>query len=97
LPKLFPGHARSAPSLDWRAKHAGNPNAAKLFAAFLVTREGQDIIYKHERTDLHYLEGSRVARQLSEIQKETGQRFGDYSAQRILDQQNVDTVLKKLR
>jgi iron(III) transport system substrate-binding protein len=77
-------------------KHAVNQNAGKLFAAFLVTREAQDIIYKHERTDLHYLEGSRVERQLAEIQKETGQRFGDYTAQRILDQQNVETVLKKL-
>lgn len=77
-------------------KHAVSPNAGKLFAAFLVTREGQDIIYKYERTDLHYLEGSRVARQIAEIQKETGQRFGDYTAQRILDQENVDTVLKKL-
>ena len=77
-------------------KHAANPNAAKLFTAFLVTREGQDIIYKYERTDLHYLEGSRTARQLRRIEKETGRRFGDYTPQRILDQQNVDTVLKKL-
>jgi iron(III) transport system substrate-binding protein len=77
-------------------KHAANPNAAKLFVAFLVTKEAQEIIYKHERTDLHYLEGSRVARQLSEIQTATGQQFGDYTPDRILDQQNVDTVLQKI-
>lgn len=77
-------------------RHAANPSTAKLFVAYLLTRQGQDIIYKHEGVDLHYLEGSRTAKQLEAVSKETGREFNDYTAQRIIDQGNVDEVLKKL-
>ena len=43
-------------------KNARSPNAAKLFAVFMMTEEGQKIAYDTWKTDLHLLPGSHIAR-----------------------------------
>jgi ABC-type Fe3+ transport system substrate-binding protein len=41
-------------------KNAQHPNAAKLYAVFQMTEEGQRLSYETWKTDLHFLPGSRM-------------------------------------
>lgn len=45
-------------------KNSGHANLAKLFAAFMVSKEGQTIIEKHEFRSSHLVESSRMAKYL---------------------------------
>jgi ABC-type Fe3+ transport system substrate-binding protein len=41
-------------------KNAQHPNAAKLYAVFQMTEEGQKLSYETWKTDLHFMPGSRM-------------------------------------
>ncbi len=47
-------------------KNAVHPNSAKLFAAFMATREAQDIMQKHESRSSHLVEGTLMQKYLKE-------------------------------
>ena len=47
-------------------KNSGHPNLAKLFVAFMISKEGQAIIEKHEFRSSHLVESSRMAKHLRE-------------------------------
>ncbi len=66
-------------------KHAAHPNAAKLFIAWLLTREGQKLLYRNKGSDLHLLEGSQTRPILEAAQKAAGQEFYDYNVHEVLD------------
>jgi iron(III) transport system substrate-binding protein len=48
--------------------NAAHPNAAKLWIAYLLSREGQDVLYETEGLDHHLVEGSRSAPEIRELQ-----------------------------
>jgi iron(III) transport system substrate-binding protein len=73
-------------------KHARNPTVAKLFISFLMTQEGQQILFQQQGEDLHYLEGSRIGRRVTEVQKLARRQFDDLTIQRVLNQKNKDEV-----
>jgi len=45
-------------------KNSGHPNLAKVFVAFMISKEGQAIIEKHELRSSHLVESSRMAKYL---------------------------------
>jgi iron(III) transport system substrate-binding protein len=45
-------------------KNSGHPNLAKLFAGFMISKEGQALIEKHEFRSSHLVESSRMAKYL---------------------------------
>lgn len=47
-------------------KNSAHPNLAKLFVAFMVSKEGQAILDKHESVSSHLVEGTRMAKYLRE-------------------------------
>ena len=49
-------------------KHAAQPNAAKLFIAYMMTAEGQKMAWKHWFSDLHMFPESVTAKQLADSQ-----------------------------
>jgi ABC-type Fe3+ transport system substrate-binding protein len=49
-------------------RHAAHPNAAKLWINYLLSREGQDILYEAEQTDHHLVPGSHVAADIEKLQ-----------------------------
>jgi ABC-type Fe3+ transport system substrate-binding protein len=73
-------------------KNARNPSVAQLFISFLMTREGQIILFQQQGEDLHYLEGSRVAAEVKKVQKSVGREFDDLTIQRVVDQKNRDDI-----
>lgn len=48
-------------------KNSVHPNAAKLWVNYLMTREGQDILYKHDFEDAQQVAGSKTAQQLESL------------------------------
>jgi ABC-type Fe3+ transport system substrate-binding protein len=50
-------------------KNAQHPNAAKLYTAFMLTEEGQNLAYDTWKTDLHFLPGSRMGAIVADYQK----------------------------
>jgi iron(III) transport system substrate-binding protein len=47
-------------------KNAVHPNSAKLFAAFMATREAQEIMQKHESRSSHLVEGTLMQKYLKD-------------------------------
>ena len=67
---------------DWRVVthwyfgtpvHAVNPASSQLFIAWILTPEGQQVLWTNEGADLHYLPGSRNKAVFDSIEKEIGQ------------------------
>ena len=50
-------------------KNAQHPNAARLYALFTMTEEGQKLAYDTWKTDLHLLPGSRMGKMVDDFQK----------------------------
>ena len=48
-------------------KNTVHPNTAKLWVNYLMTREGQDTLYKHDFEDAQQLAGSKTAQQLESL------------------------------
>jgi ABC-type Fe3+ transport system substrate-binding protein len=60
-----------------------NPNAATLLAAFLLNKEGQDILYKTERSSSHLVKGTQMNRFVAE-QEKRGVKFVSYSVSEVI-------------
>lgn len=65
-------------------KNATNPNAAKLFAVFLHTPEGQKLTWKYMSSDLHTYPESQMAGEVKESEKK-GVKFHSFTIQWYLD------------
>jgi iron(III) transport system substrate-binding protein len=63
--------------------NARNPNAATLLAAFLLSREGQDILYKTERSSSHLVKGTQMSQFVAE-QEKRGVKFVSYSVSEVM-------------
>ena len=55
-------------------RHAAHPNAAKLWINYLLSREGQDIMFEYDFLDLPLVEGSKIGRDVQQLQAR-GVRF----------------------
>jgi iron(III) transport system substrate-binding protein len=49
-------------------KHAAHPNAAKLFADYMLSREAQDLWYDYLSMDHHLIAGSKIAPAIERMQ-----------------------------
>lgn len=63
--------------------NARNPNAAVLLAAFLLNKEGQDILYKTERSSSHLVKGTQMNKFVAE-QEKRGVKFVSYSVSEVI-------------
>jgi len=90
--------------LDWRfvydwwfgvPKHAQHPAIATLFIAWIMTPEGQAVLWENEGADLHLLPGSRNKKIFEETEKTAGGPMYEFT----LDQQlgyNVNAYRQKI-
>jgi iron(III) transport system substrate-binding protein len=49
-------------------KTAAHPNAARLWIDYLLSREGQDLLYEYRHEDLHILPGSKTATLVKDLE-----------------------------
>ncbi len=61
-------------------KNAAHPNAAKLFIDWLLSREGQDLVWEVQATDHHLVPGSKTAPTIEELQAK-GVKFTELNLQ----------------
>ena len=62
--------------------NARNPNAATLLAAFLLSKDGQDILYNTERSSSHLVKGTPMQKFVAE-QEKRGVKFTAYSVSEV--------------
>ena len=60
-------------------KHAQHPNAAKVYVAYLLSAEGQKLVWDTWRTDLPSLPGSKSAAMIAKIEREQGVKFREFN------------------
>ena len=63
--------------------NARNPNAATLLAAFLLGKDGQDILYKFDRSGSHLVKGTPMQKFVAE-QEKRGVKFTAYSVAEVV-------------
>ena len=66
-------------------KHAQHPNVARLFVAWLLTPQGQNVVYQNQGSDLNYLAGSRSAKVLDKAAADAGRPLQDLTIQLLVD------------
>ena len=76
-------------------KHAQNPNAAKLFALFMLTEEGQRLAYKTWKADLHVYPGSQIGKQVQSYLAK-GVDFKEVTIEWWLDHPEINTSKREL-
>jgi ABC-type Fe3+ transport system substrate-binding protein len=76
-------------------KHAQHPNAAKLFAVFMLTPEGQKLSYDTWKTDLHFIPGSRMGKMVGDL-KSAGVKFKEVTVEWWLKHPEIDKGKRSL-
>lgn len=51
-------------------KNAENPNAAKLFTTFLLTKEAQKLLWKSDFSDLYMFPESQIGQKVRRLEKQ---------------------------
>jgi iron(III) transport system substrate-binding protein len=75
-------------------KNATHPAAAKLFINYVLGREGQEILNKTDRTDLHLIKGSRTGETVDRL-RATGATVSTVDVEFVL--RNDDKQLDRIR
>jgi iron(III) transport system substrate-binding protein len=79
-------------------RNAAHPNAAKLWVDYMMSREGQDLMYESDFLDHHLVPGSKVAPEIERLQA-SGIKFTEITVQFVQrdDQAAVESVRAELQ
>lgn len=79
-------------------KNAAHPNAAKLFIDYLMSREGQDIMWKTSSDENYLVPGSHSAAAIQKLESE-GVKFTQVDIKFVLDhnEKKVSAIRKQLQ
>jgi ABC-type Fe3+ transport system substrate-binding protein len=73
--------------------NARNPSAATLLAAFLLSKDGQDILYKTDKSSSHWVKGTQMSKFVAE-QEKRGVKFLSYSVMDVLKNAEEHTRIR---
>jgi ABC-type Fe3+ transport system substrate-binding protein len=76
-------------------RNAQHPNAARLFALFMLTEEGQKISYETWKIDLHTMPGSRMGQMVADFSK-MNVKFKEVTAEWYLQHPEIDAARSEL-
>ena len=76
-------------------KNAAHPSAAKLFALFMLSAEGQSLSYETWKIDLHTLPGSRMGKMVDDFGK-LGVKFKEVTTEWYLRHPEIDAGKSEL-
>jgi len=76
-------------------KNSANPNAAALYATFMLTKQGQDLIWDTWKLDSDLFPGSRTSKTVAEMEKK-GAKFAEGSITFAAEHPEVNGLKKKL-
>jgi len=76
-------------------KNAQHPSAARLFTMFLLTEEGQKLVYDTWKIDLHFMPGSKMGAMIADYQKR-GVKFKEVTVQWWSEHPEIDASRSEL-
>ena len=71
-----------------------NPNAAALLAGFLLTHEGQEILWKTEKSSSHLVKGTQMHKFIMD-QEKRGVKFVSYSVDDVIKNREEHSRIRK--
>ncbi len=74
-----------------------HPNAASLLAAFLLTKEGQDILWRTDRTSSHLVEGTHMYKFVKEQEREGVKFYANPVSDVVKNQENQRRIRQKFQ
>lgn len=77
--------------------NSAHPNAAALLAAFLLSREGQDILWKTEKTGSHLVDGTHMFKFVKEQEKDGVKFFDNPVSEVVKNRKNQSRVRQKFQ
>jgi ABC-type Fe3+ transport system substrate-binding protein len=77
--------------------NSAHPNAAALLSAYLLTKEGQDILWKTEKTGSHLVEGTYMYKFVKEQEKQGVKFFDNPVSEVVKNQKNQSRVRQKFQ
>lgn len=75
-------------------KNAQHPATATLLIAFMLSEEGQRLVYQYQGGDLHYLKGSQTAPKIAELEKWAGEKFTDQTPAVLISHEQEQATLQ---
>lgn len=76
-------------------KNAEHPNAAKLFATFMLTREAQKLLWESDYSDLYHFPESQLGQKVRQMEKQ-GVKFFVPTLQWVNDNPEIEQVSKEM-
>jgi len=77
--------------------NSAHPNGASLLAAFLVTKEGQDILWNTEKTSSHLVEGTYMYKFVKEQERQDVKFYANPVSDVVKNQENQSRVRQKFQ
>lgn len=76
-------------------KNSAHPNAAKLFATFMLTREAQKLLWESDYSDLYHFPESQLGQKVRQMEKQ-GVKFFVPTLQWVADNPEIEQVSKEM-
>jgi ABC-type Fe3+ transport system substrate-binding protein len=77
--------------------NSAHPNAASLLAAFLLSKEGQDILWKSEKTSSHLVEGTYMYKFVKEQERQGVKFYANPVSDVVKNQENQSRIRQKFQ
>ena len=77
--------------------NSAHPNAASLLAAFMLTKEGQDILWKTEKTSSHLVEGTHMYKFVKEQERQGVKFYANPVSDVVKNHENQSRVRQKFQ
>lgn len=77
--------------------NSAHPNAASLLAAFMLTKEGQDILWKTEKTSSHLVEGTHMFKFVKEQERQGVKFYANPVSDVVKNHENQSRVRQKFQ
>ncbi len=77
--------------------NSAHPNAASLLSAFLLTKEGQDILWKTEKTSSHLVEGTNMFKFVKDQERQGVKFYANPVSEVVKNHENQSRVRQKFQ
>lgn len=77
--------------------NSAHPNAASLLAAFLLTKEGQEILWKTEKTSSHLVEGTNMFKFVKDQERQGVKFYANPVSDVVKNHENQSRVRQKFQ
>ena len=77
--------------------NSAHPNGASLLAAFLLTKEGQEILWKTEKTSSHLVDGTYMYKFVKEQERQGVKFYANPVSEVVKNQENQSRVRQKFQ